>query len=203
MKNLNHFSANRAWMTGMLIMMLIGFSHDGWSQRSWGLEVRPGVNFPTSDLTTNTSLKTGFGVEGTVSYNFMTNLGVYGGWSWNRFSSDQSFAGPSMDFEETGYTYGLQYFMPIGSSDSRLFFKGGGLWNHIEVENSNGELIDDTGHGFGWQLEAGISLPLSDRWNIQPGIRYRSLSRDFSAGNTSFEANLNYLSLGVGIVRSF
>ncbi|WP_373523888.1 outer membrane beta-barrel protein [Aquiflexum sp.] len=200
---LKNFSANRTWMIGMLFAMLVGFSHNGWSQSNWSLEFRPGANFPVSDLNNNTQLKTGFGLEGIVSYNFMTQFGIYAGWSWNKFSADQSFAGPNMDFEETGYTYGIQYFIPVGTGDTRVFVRAGGLWNHIEMENSNGELVHDTGHGFGWQVETGISVPLSERWKIQPGIRYRSLSRDFPTGNTSVEGNLNYISLGLGIVYSF
>lgn len=196
-------SANRAWMFGMLFVMLTGFSHEGWSQKNWSLEFRPGANFPTSDLNNNTQLKTGFGLEGVISYNFMTQFGVYAGWSWNKFAADQSFSGSNMDFEETGYSYGIQYFIPIGTSDSRVFVRAGGLWNHIELENNDGELINDTGHGFGWQVETGISVPISERWKIQPGIRYRSLSRDFPTGSTSIEANLNYISLGLGIVYSF
>ncbi|MDN3687752.1 outer membrane beta-barrel protein [Cyclobacterium jeungdonense] len=197
---LKNSSANRSWMIGMLFVILMGFSHEGWSQRNWSLEFRPGANFPTSDLNSNSKLNTGFGFEGVISYDFMTQLGVYAGWSWNRFSSDQTFAGPNMDVEETGYTYGVQYFVPVGTGDSRVFFKAGGLWNHLELEDSNGELVNDSGHGFGWQLESGISIPVSERFKIQPGIRYRSLSRDFSSGTTSIGANLNYISLGLGIV---
>ena len=108
-----------------------------------------------------------------------------------------------MDFEETGYTYGLQYFVPIGATRSRVYFRGGGLWNHIEMENSSGEIVTDTGHGFGWQVETGISFPLSERLVLQPNVRYRSLSRDFSTGSPSAAANLNYISVGLGIGFGF
>lgn len=197
------FAANRTWMIGMLFVVLMGLSHDGWSQRNLSLEIRPGVNFPMTDLNSTTPLKTGYGIEGLVSYNFISNFGIYGGWSWNKFSSDQSFAGANMDFEETGYTYGLQYFMPIGMTETRFYIRAGGLWNHIEMENSNGDIVNDTGHGFGWQVETGLSLPLSDRLVLLPNVRYRSLSRDFSTGSPSAAANLNYISVGLGIGFGF
>ncbi|WP_143961373.1 outer membrane beta-barrel protein [Litoribacter populi] len=193
------FSANRAWMFGVLLVVVMGYSHEGWSQRNLGLEIRPGVNFPTTDLNSVTTLNTGFGIEGVISYNFVSQFGIYAGWSWNRFPSDESFVGPNIDFEETGYTYGIQYFIPFGATESALYFRAGGLWNHIEMETSSGDIARDTGHGFGWQVEAGLSLPISERWFIRPNVRYRSLSRDFPAGPTTFEANLNYISVGLGI----
>jgi hypothetical protein len=38
--------------------------------------------------------------------------------------------------------------------------KGGATYNHIETENSEGEIIDDSGHGFGWQAGTGLSLAI-------------------------------------------
>lgn len=201
---LKNLTTIRFWMVGLCYVAFMGFSHEAWSQKNWTLEFRPGANFPVADLNSNTALKTGLGFEGIVSYNFLPNFGAYAGWGWNKFSSDQSFAGPNMDFEETGYTYGLQYFIPVGTTgDTKVFFRAGGLWNHIEMENNEGELIGDTGHGFGWQLESGLTVPFADRWKIQPSIRYRSLSREFPFGNSTVDANLKYISLGLGVIWSF
>lgn len=165
-------------------------------------EFRPAVNFATADLG-DASLKTGFGFEGTFAYRFMPHLSVYAGWGWNKFASDQSFAGANIDFEETGYSYGLQFIHPVGTSNIDFLLRAGALANHIEVENSDGDIIADSGHGFGFQLEGGISLPLGESWNLMPSIRYRSLSRDIDFGSTSTSVDLNYISVGVGIVKKF
>ncbi len=95
----------------VVIAVLMGTSQSVLAQDRWSFEFRPGVNFPTKELG-DAELNTGFGLEGTFAYRFMPNVGVYGGWSWNRFSSDNSFAGTDIDFEETGYTMGLQYIRP-------------------------------------------------------------------------------------------
>ena len=201
MKTVNLFSKAHFVVAALLVFLLLS-SMVVQGQDRWSIEFRPGVNFPTQKLG-DADLKTGFGFEGTLAYRFMPHLSVYGGWSWNRFASDQSFAGANTDFEETGYTYGLQFIHPISTSKINLLLRAGGLANHIEVENNSGEIIADSGHGFGWQAEAGVAIPLGEKWRVQPGLRYRSLSRDIKLNGTTTAVDLNYLSVGVGIVRIF
>ncbi len=81
--------------------------------------------------------------------------------------------------------------------------KGGGTYNHIETENSAGKIINETGHGLGWQAGAGITVPIGKRWMLIPEVRYRSLSRDIKNGNGTTPADLNYISTGIGISYSF
>ena len=85
------------------------------AQSRWSVELRGGADFATQDLG-DASLKTGFGFEGTAAYRFMPHLSGYAGWGWNQFSADRSFAGTDMQFEETGYTFGLRFLHPIGAS---------------------------------------------------------------------------------------
>jgi opacity protein-like surface antigen len=136
----------------------------------------------------------------------MEHLGAYAGWGWNQFKSeDSSFAGSGdTDFEETGYTFGLQFIHPIGNSDNLSYlFRAGGIYNHIEVENDAGDITADSGHGLGWEIGAGVQVDLGSNWNLRPQVGYRSLSRDIDIGNTSTDVDLNYISLGVGISKSF
>jgi opacity protein-like surface antigen len=173
-----------------------------YAQKKWSFEIKPGVNFATQKLG-NASLKTGFGFEGVFAYKFMPHLAAYAGWSWNKFSAGKSFAGDNADFEETGYCFGLQFIHPIPNSNISYMIKGGGTFNHIETENSAGKIIDDTGHGFGWQAGAGISVPVGKRWLLVPEVRYRSLSRDINIQEIITPVNLNYISAGIGISYSF
>lgn len=172
------------------------------AQEHWSLEIRPDVAFPTQELG-DADLSTGFGIDGMVAYLFMPHLSAYAGWGWHQFSADQSFAGTNIEFEETGYTFGLQFIHPIGETKLNYLARAGGIINHIEAENSDGDIIADTGHGLGWQIEAGLVVPLSDRWQVLPSVRYRSLSRDMEVGETSTAVDLSYLSVGVGISWSF
>jgi opacity protein-like surface antigen len=180
---------------------LILTSYTAQGQRKWSFELRPGVNFATKKLG-DTDLKTGFGAEGTFSYRFMPHVSAYAGWSWNKFSAAKSFAGSNMDFEETGYCFGLQLIHPIAQSNVNYMIKGGGTYNHIETENSEGTITNDSGHGLGWQLGIGAAVPVSKRLSIIPEVRYRSLARDIKINNVKTPVDLNYISAGLGLSLS-
>ena len=161
------------------------------------MEFRTGVDFTANDIA-NVSPGAGFGFETAAAYRFMPHLAAYAGWSWNHFGTDQSFAGTDASFEETGYTFGFQFIHPLGALDLNYLIKLGGTYNHIEVENNKGDIISDSGHGLGWQAEAGIVIRLSDHISLIPGIRYRSLSRDINIDNVSTAIEMNYFSVGAG-----
>jgi len=186
----------------VIAAVLMVASQSALAQDRLSFEFRPGVNFPTNELG-DAELNTGFGLEGTFAYRFMPSVAVYAGWSWNRFSSDNSFAGTDIDFEETGYTMGMQYIRPIGESKVNLLLRVGGLYNHIEVENSEGDIIADSGHGLGWQVEGGVAIPLGEKWRLLPSVRYRSLAREITIETVTTSTDLNYVSIGIGIARIF
>src|SRR5688500_16389056 len=99
-----------------IIMLIAGlflllYSKEITAQKEWAVTLKPGVNIPTEQIA-GTDLSTGFGVEGTISYEFSNFLTGYGGWGWNKFSAEHSFAGDDIDFEETGYTFGIQFNYP-------------------------------------------------------------------------------------------
>jgi opacity protein-like surface antigen len=147
-------------------------------EHRFGFQIRPGVSFPTTERD-DTNLKTGFGFEFTGTYRFMPHVSAYAGWGWNRFSSDRSFAGLDMDFEETGYAIGLMFLHPFPNDlPFAYFLKAGAIYNHVKVEDSTAEIVSDSGHGFGFQVETGLSFSVSDSWHLTPGIKYQTLSRD-------------------------
>lgn len=183
-------------------LMLLTLFGQSYAQDKWSLEFRPGVDYATKDIA-DADLGMGFGAELTIAYRFMPHLAAYAGWSYNNFAVDQSFAGTDASFEETGYTFGLQFIHPIGESGLSYLVRAGGTYNHIEIENNNGDIIIDSGHGLGWQAEAGLVIPLSEKFSLLPSLRYRSLNRDIEIENVSTSVDLNYLSVGVGLSWSF
>lgn len=186
----------------IVVLFLMTVFSQSFAQNSWSLEFRPGVDYATQDIA-DADLGIGFGAELTIAYRFMPHLAAYAGWSYNNFAVDQSFAGPDASFEETGYTFGLQFIHPIGESNISYLVRAGGTYNHIEIENNDGDITIDSGHGLGWQAEAGIFIPLSERFSLLPSLRYRSLNRDIEIENVSTSVDLNYLSVGVGLSWTF
>ena len=180
------------------ILLLTSTLNQTLAQDKWSLELRSGINYAVKDIT-NADLKLGFGGELTVAYRFLPHLSGYVGWSYNNFAVEQSFAGPDASFEETGYTFGLQFIHPLGELNIDFLIRLGGTYNHIEIENNDGEIIIDSGHGLGWQAEAGIVIPISNKLELLPSVRYRSLSRDITIENMSTPVQLDYISIGLGL----
>lgn len=164
----------------------------------WSVELRPGYNIST-DKVGGVDLEPGVGVEAVLGYKPMEHLGFYAGWGWNQFSPDIENAG---HYEETGYTFGLRFQHPINDNLDYLVAIGS-IYNHIELEDNEGNIYGDTGHGFGWQAEAGVAIPFCGRWEIAPGIRYRALSRDLTVNEVNTQLDLTYISFGIGLSVHF
>jgi hypothetical protein len=190
-------------MLGVLALVFIMAPCPIYAQGRWRFEIRGGPAFATQDLG-DASLGTGLGFEGTAAYRIQPHVWVYAGWDWHRFPSDAPFASPENDFEETGYAFGLQFDHPIGGSQSlALQLRAGGTYNHIEIENTAGDLVTNSGHGLGWEGGAGLAVRLDDHWRITPGLRFRSLTRDLTIGGTRTPADLRYLAIEAGFSRRF
>jgi opacity protein-like surface antigen len=186
---------------GLMILLSSGAFAQS-SEKRFGFELNSGVSLPVSELD-NSKLNTGFGFEGIFHYRFMPHLGAYAGWGWNRLSADNSFAGENVDFEETGYVVGLQFMHPIGNSPFSYFVRGGGSYNHIETENTTGEIINDTGHGFGFQVAGGVSYNFGNNWSLDPGIKFNSLRPNADFEGVSRSLDYQYITFRIGIVKKF
>ena len=91
----------------------------------------------------------------------------------------------------------------VKSSFLKYLIAGGGVYNHLVVKNSEGRMTDDSGHGYGWEVEGGIVIPLGSSFSLTPTVRYHSLTRDLKNGNLPTEVNLNYISTGLGLSYLF
>ncbi len=170
----------------------------------FGIEADGGASLALKKLD-EAKMRVGVGFEGTFHYRFYKHLGAYAGWGWNWFSAENSFAGKNCDFEETGYVLGLQFKHPIGHSPISYYVRAGALLNHIEIENNDGDIVEDTKHGLGFQLAGGIYIPIGKNWSINTGLKFNSLNRkdiEFS-DNIKRTLDLKYLSLRVGIIKMF
>ncbi len=172
------------------------------NEKRFSFEFSSGASVATQKLA-GTSLNTGYGFEGIFHYRFLPNTGIYAGWGLNSFGADESFAGNDVCFEETGYVIGLQFKRPFGDSSLQYYLRAGALYNHIETENAEGDIINDTGHGLGWQLAGGIDFQLGNNWSLTPGLKFNALSRNAEFEEVSRKLVYNYISLRVGIAKQF
>ncbi|MEZ4884556.1 MAG: hypothetical protein R3E32_07520 [Chitinophagales bacterium] len=89
-------------------LLLLLFLNPIMAQNNWNLTFRGAVDFPTKKMG-NATLKTGFGGEATIAYQFLPKLAVYTGRGWSKFSTDKLFGNTNIDIEETGYRAGLRF----------------------------------------------------------------------------------------------
>src|SRR5690606_19206356 len=70
---------------------------------------------------------------------------LYAGWGWTLLPLDGHVPGADAHLEDTGYAAGLQFQHPFaGTTDGWL--RLGALYNHIEVEATDGGVLADSGH---------------------------------------------------------
>ncbi len=187
-------------LTMLVLLSMSSFAQE--SEKRFGFELNSGVSIATKKIN-DAKLNTGFGYEGTFHYRFMPHLGVYGGWGWNRFGSDNSFAGNDVCFEETGYIFGLNFTHPLSTSKLSYYVRAGALYNHIETEDNSGDIVHDSKHGFGYQLAGGLDINIGKNWSLTPGIKFNSLSRDTKIEGVSKQLDYQYISARIGIMRKF
>lgn len=188
----------------VLVALCLAAAAPAYADRQWSLELKAGGG-PSQDPN-EVTLGPGFGFEGLLEYRMMPHVLGYGGWDWHQFNSDQSFAGKDMDFAETGYAFGLRFEHPFGGEAGMgpaWWVRAGGTVNHIEVENPNGDIVGDSGHGLGWEAGTGLTFHVADWWSITPGLRYRALSRDVTVSGVTSKVDLSYMLFEVGFARSF
>ena len=190
-------------LPGIIAAVLLGAPGEAHAQDRVRIEVVPGAVFSTETFA-DSDLGNGLGVGAHLSVPVLPHLAAYGGWNYHGFRAETSFAGPDVDVEETGYAFGVRFEHPMaGATSPALMLKAGGTYDHIEIENAAGDLIADSGHGFGWEAGAGVAFPLGDRWHITPGVRFRSLTRDIDVGAIRTPVTLRYVAAEIGFSRSF
>jgi len=186
----------------MAVLLLLCAGVAPASDGPWSVELLGGAAFTTEDMG-DAELGTGLGFEASVAYRVMQHLDVYGGWDWRHFMADESFAGSDVDVEETGYALGVRFVHPIGTSTLSYIIRAGATYDHIEIENDEGDVVADSEHGLGWEGGVGLDIPLGEDWRVRPMARYRTLSRDIDIEDESTSVDLSYVTLEVGLSRSF
>lgn len=197
-RNVN-LSYTRFYVTTLLLLFAMCIVN---GQDKWNMTMKGGISFPTQTLA-QTKLNPGFGYEGVLSFQFHELLSVYGGWAHHFFGTDELFAEKNLDFEETGYSTGLVFTYPAGIRDIKYKLGLGIIYDHIEAEDPEGDIIADSGHQLGAQIEATMAISLSNTLHLVPFARYRVLETDITIEQITTPITLSYVSFGAGVMWTF
>jgi hypothetical protein len=185
--------------TAFLILSL-AISDMAIGQSRWGIDFRPSLNFPTR-LFSGVRLEPGFGFDANVTYNFIGNAWVYGGWGWALFPRNKT-NGESLSVQRMGSSFGLKITQPLNKYNLEGFVKGGAVHQHVSVEKSTRNRYT-SGQRWGWQIESGLSLPLDYDIALQPGLKYSRLNGTIEENGSKDTFNLNDLSAGIILSITF
>lgn len=189
-------------LIGIIILLSTAVFAQGKDSR-FSFELNTGPAFSVSELG-GSQLNPGFGFESIFHIRFFPHTSVYAGWGWNRITTNESLPGSDICFEETGYIMGLQFMHPLSDSRFSYYLRAAALYNHIETENAEGDIISDSEHGFGYQLGCGVAYRIRGNWQLTAGMKYNSLTRDSQFENTSKILEYKYISgIRVGFVKQF
>jgi opacity protein-like surface antigen len=165
----------------------------------WSFDLHAGLAAPTSEID-GADLGAGTGFETNFAYRVLPHLAIYAAWDWHRFTPDEVLGQSDLDLEETGYAFGLRFDHPLAGDDGdgpSYRIRAGVTLNHIELEDPDGDIVDDSGHGVGYEVGAGVMFPLAGPWTIGPQVRFRSLGRELDVGDGTVDVDLSYLAFDV------
>jgi opacity protein-like surface antigen len=165
-------------------------------------EVRGGADIPTGDFADGAA--TGWNVGGTVHYRVAPMVGVYGGFEHTRFGVDDDgdFEGVDANITDQGFRLGARFDVPAGTlTGVSPWLEGGATFNRTSINASDGStsVSVDSDRGVGFEVGAGFAFAVAPKISITPGVRYRSHKAKFDDDDESFEADVNYFTIDLGV----
>lgn len=195
---------------------------------AFSLEVRGRAAFTTGDFgdeePDGSGIKTGWG--GSIEGIFQPTpiLGLYAGYSYTRFDTElggleeelEGFVDDAdVDVADTGLDAGLRATLPLGLSGGSVFVRGGVVYHQLGVELSDdlkdfleefaGGVFDpddlDSEWSLGYQVGAGVLVPLGQRLSASLGVSYTAYEPEFErrADVTVQADDVSYLSTEAGL----
>lgn len=172
------------------------------AQSRWTAEMRGGANVADDEFS-GVELKTGSGLELGVRVRTTPNLFVYGAWDWQNRAAKTPLFGARADVEDTGFTFGVGYVVPLGTR-VKPWVRVGGLLSHVEIDDEPAkDQIANSGYSFGVEVAGGLEVPLNDRWSLTPGLRYRRFEPKVRFGGRESSTTLAYVAVDVGVAVKF
>ncbi|HYH81796.1 MAG TPA: outer membrane beta-barrel protein [Longimicrobium sp.] len=164
-------------------------------------EGRVGAVLPSGDW--GELAKTGVGLNGNVTFNVTPVLGIYGGYTYNRFGVDDELGDTDgANFTEQGFDVGLKarFAGPTGMG-ATPFFRGGAIFHKIGV--SDDELSVSGDYKLGFDVGGGVEIPVSPRIMLTPQVGYSQFNPgdddDLEPGEEEINVSNIHLAVGVSI----
>ncbi len=175
----------------------LAFAAPSAAQGQLALEIRGSINNPMGDFGDDGGLdaKSEAGFGGDLIYSVSPNLSVYGGYEQQMFGCDG--CGDDEGATSSGFEGGAKL---IAYRDGLLpWLKAGVVGRKLQLEDNGFEVESDTGVGF--QVAAGVDIPLGDVLWFSPGVRYEAYDAEFDIVDefVTAEQSVQFLALDLGL----
>jgi len=142
----------------------------------FAFEVRGGLVFPTGDFA-DTEVDVAPPESGTtfganVTFHFMPMLGIYAGYTQNRFGVEEL---EQLEIVDQGFSGGLRFAVPTPLIPIDPYLKAGVVFNQLSYEfDDDDEVLDveDSDRSLGFEIGAGIGIGLGPKLSITPQVTY-------------------------------
>jgi len=166
----------------------------------FAFEVRGGLAFPTGDFGSDEedvgTVESGTTLGANVTFHFMPMLGIYAGYTQNRFGVEGL---DELDVIDQGFSGGVRIAVPTPLIPIDPYVKAGLVLNQLsfEFEGEDEDFIDSD-RSLGFEIGAGIGIGLGPKLSFTPQIMYTSYKPKYDGENDD-DFTVEHFRLDVGL----
>jgi opacity protein-like surface antigen len=176
-------------LAGVAVFATVGTAS---AQLPISVEVRADAAIPTGDFADAVDAAPSFGVNAALG--LARGFAVYGGYSRTAFELQD------LDEEavDQGFSAGVTLGIPAARLGVQPYIGAGVLIHDLKIEDG-----PDLDSDLGFEVGAGVALPIASNVRLTPGIGYRRYSTELPALLGSVKTDVQYFTAGVGLNISF
>lgn len=167
----------------------------------FSFEVRGGLAFPTGDFGEDSGddsgdVETGYTVGANVTFHLMPLIGIYGGYSYNRFGLENL---DDIDAVDQGFDVGVRLAVPTPLIPIDPYVKAGLVYHKIGVEGAAAgeDFISDSDNSLGFEVGAGLGIGIGPKLSFTPQVTYTRYEPQFDG--EGFDSNVEHFRVDVGL----
>jgi len=167
------------------------------------LEVRGGAWIPTADLQGAQGFSGAASPGASFGVHFALRRGLISfvaGFSEHRFGCDQLECGEVVDFVSTAWDLGLRLNFGSGGIVPWVSLGGSAALVDAHVDTGGAVVTEGSDRAWGYEVGAGVLVPMGGVFAIEPGVRYGRSDPDFA---TRGELETRYMVVDLALVLTF
>lgn len=182
----------KAFVGVLSALSLVAVAPRAHAQIPLSIDVRGGAALPQGDLGDDAALGAdmGWGFEGSVGLALTPMFSLYGGGSRYVFEREGNTIGSDGEFVDLGFHAGAKVSLAPVVLGASPWVRGGVIFHDLEQDDA-GATEEDTSTKPGFEVGAGLEIPLGRVLSFTPGARYHSYRQESPSLLSSQELNVS------------